>query len=105
MNLGKLLGVMSPGLSATGLFGNSAQSAGGALLGGMSPLLALLLQHKKGGAQVQPARPQDAVAAPAATAAPAPATPAIDPAAKRKQMGLALLQLGGQFANPFGQRY
>lgn len=108
MNLGKLLGVVSPGLSATGLFGNNAQSTGGAMLGGMSPLLAALLHKQKGGAPVMPARPQDAVAAPGAVpAAPAaPVNPADTAAMKRKQMGLRLLQLGGQFANsPFGASY
>lgn len=47
MKLGSLLGALSPGLSATGLFGNAAQGTGMGMLGAMSPLLMLLMQMKK----------------------------------------------------------
>jgi hypothetical protein len=47
MKIGTILGALSPGLSATGLFGHSAQEGGLGALSAMSPLLALLLMHKK----------------------------------------------------------
>lgn len=47
MKLGSILGALSPGLSATGLFGDNAQKGGLAALGAMSPLLGLILAMKK----------------------------------------------------------
>lgn len=47
MKLGSILGALSPGLSATGLFGNAAQGTGLGMLGALSPLLAILLHKKK----------------------------------------------------------
>lgn len=47
MKIGSILGALSPGLSATGMFGNAAQGTGMGMLGAMSPLLALLLHMKK----------------------------------------------------------
>ena len=51
MKLGTILGALSPGLSATGLFGDNAQKGGLGVLGAMSPLLGLLMlmKHKKKG--------------------------------------------------------
>lgn len=45
--LGPLAGILSPGLSATGLFGDKAQGVGGGILGAMSPIMALLMQLQK----------------------------------------------------------
>lgn len=45
--LGPLAGILSPGLSATGLFGDKAQGVGMGALGAMSPLMAILMALKK----------------------------------------------------------
>lgn len=125
MNIGKLLGVVSPGLSATGLFGNSAQGVGQGALMGMSPMLAMLLHHKKhgrdGAAPDQPpvaAQPTPDVmnATPAATLggpSVAQAAAALPPAnihggmdpAKRQQLAQMLLQYGGNMGGFGAQRY
>jgi len=121
MSIGKILGALSPGLSATGLFGHQAQSGGTAALSAMSPMLALLLHHKKNGsAPVQtPAAPATAnvpngdVLAPQAatsisapslqqTAASIPQAPNLVGQQRRKQIGLNLMQLGPQL---FGGGY
>jgi hypothetical protein len=122
MNIGKLLGGLSPGLSATGLFGHGAQSTGTAMLSGMSPLLALLL-HKKGGGQGAPQAQTPAYTPPETGSVlntPQPLAqvggPSIgqlanslpgmaDPHAQRKAIGLNLLQLGPQLAQYGYPRY
>jgi hypothetical protein len=127
MSLGKLLGILSPGLSATGLLGKNAQSGGMAALGAMSPL-AMLLMHKKGGAAPAAASPNPAsdvaitpsntgvnvapstVQGPTSTLAdaannlPAMKKPGMDPA-KRQQIAQMLLQFGGNLGGFGAQRY
>lgn len=129
MKLGSLLGILSPGLSATGLFGSAAQSGGLGALSAMSPLAMLLLHKKKGGAApvASPSTPSDPIptgAAPGSIAPPQVAGPTgptlaqsaatlpgmgpvqgiTDP--QRQRLAQMLLQYGGALSqNPFAQRY
>lgn len=47
MKLGPILAALSPGLSATGMFGDGAQGAAVGGLSALSPILAMLLKKKK----------------------------------------------------------
>jgi hypothetical protein len=113
MKIGPILGALSPGLSATGLFGHGAQQGGIGALTAMSPLLALLLHHKKhGGAPNSPpgtAPPPQAPGqmSPLTSNPGAPAGDSQD--ARQKALAQRLLAMGPQlaggsqpFAIPFG---
>lgn len=110
MKLGKIVGALTPLLASTGILGNSAQGVGQGLLGGLSPMLALLMQHKKnkgggGGSTPAPAAtPGTPPIVPPQAQAPAQAQGGMDPA-QRQRLASMFLQFGGQMNSPFGPRY